>query len=66
MDQFLGTGNQKHKKKWKQAFIKFCKRNLLENILESYLILDFSILIFIIISALFSFMRGLSQNFYHF
>ena len=31
--------------------------------MESYLILDFSILIFIIISALFSFMRGLSQEF---
>ena len=30
--------------------------------MESYLILDFSILLFIIISALFSFMRGMSQE----
>jgi len=31
--------------------------------LESYLILDFSILLFLVISALFSFMRGISQEF---
>lgn len=31
--------------------------------MESYLILDFSILLFLVISALFSFMRGISQEF---